>query len=411
LGYLAGQHAPQINGARKDLIGVITRALQERVADFSGLQAIARDMHVPSLTNLLAKAGIPNTESVIYADTPLFGGKRPYSEILLALQDSCVTVDEEAIEKARENGLQNARTYMAVQKLDIYVATSMRDPLHFTTNWAFIQGLFHQGDSADWHIRYFDPTQAYLEDRIQKGLLECLMVKRASLTVYNAQDADTFGKDSEAGVTLAQGKPVVVYVARLFEELQELKNLYSAIDGAARIDRDLFIEKTVERGLIDHDDQTKLSAPNKTKADAVEAIIKKHAPPVLEKLGTDLILLSLVRQGYDTDQVTGDIVQFAVTKILNLERRALVFRDVHPLSLQTSPTDGVARGVIVTRTVADTAAVIRGIFLGKLEYEIIDDPANWLLVDRTTGSPLRVVTKDPILTTAFWSENWGDNRR
>src|SRR5205807_1540880 len=120
-------------------------------------------------------------------------------------------------------GLQNARTYMAMHDLNLYVATSMREPLHFTTNWAFVQGLFHAGHLSDWNLRYFDPTQAFLPDRIQKGLLECLMIKRAQLTVYNAQESDTFGKDSEAGVTLAQAKPVVVFVARLFDQQPTMK--------------------------------------------------------------------------------------------------------------------------------------------------------------------------------------------
>jgi hypothetical protein len=410
LGYLASEHAPEINGARKQLIAVISRALVDKVNDFRSLQEAAKTVGVSGLTNLLAKAGIPGTESVIYPDMPLFGGKKPYSEVLLSLQESCVSVDEDAIRKAREDGLQNARTYMAAQKLDVYVATSMREPLHFTTNWAFVQSLFHRGNLAEWNMRYFDPTQAFLEDRIQKGLLECLMIKRSRLTVYNAQEADTFGKDAEAGVTLAQGKPVIVYVARLFDHLESLKPLYSVIDEAARIDRDAFIQKAEEKGFLDTSQKSALLAPDKTKSDAVAATINYHAPPELAKLAPDRILLELIRQGYDPDRIGGDALKFAVERILNLERRALIFRDVHPLSLQTSPMDGVARGVIVTRTVADTGAVIRGIFLGKMEYQIIDDHDNWLLVDRITGSPVRVVTKDPILTTAFWSENWADTQ-
>jgi hypothetical protein len=90
-----------------------------------------------------------------------------------------------------------------------------------------------------------------------------------------------------------------------------------------------------------------------------------------------------------------------------LERRALTFRDIHPLSLQTSPIDGVSRGVIVTRSVETTAEVVKAIFLGTLRFEILDDKLNWLLLDELTKSPIRVVTKDPILTTAFWSEHWG----
>ena len=66
--------------------------------------------------------------------------------------------------------------------------------------------------------------------------------------------------------------------------------------------------------------------------------------------------------------------------------------------------DGVARGVIVTRSVRTTARVLRGLLVGTLDYEIVDQDPNWVLVDKFTRSPVRVVAKNPILTTAYWSE-------
>lgn len=407
LGYLASEHAQGINGARKLLLGVINKALQDKVSDFNALQSIAKELKIDGLTDLLAKAGIPGTEMLIYSDMPLFaGGKRTYSEILMMLQEGCITVDEDAIRQAREDGLRNTSTYLSVQDLDVYVATSMREPLHFTTNWAFIRKLFHTGKLTEWRLRYFDPTQAYLPDRIQKGLLECLMIKRTKLTIYNAQETDTFGKDAEAGVTLAQRKPVVVYVARLFEHLTELQALYRAIDEGARIERNPFVEGLVTQGLIQAGEKGQFLGPEKTKADVVKAVIGSHVPGILGKLGNEKVALELIRQGYDPSGNTSNLAKYATEKMQRLEMRALTFRDVHPLSLQTSPMDGVARGIIVTRTVEDTAEVVSGIFLGTLEYEIVNDASNWLLVDRITRSPVRVVTKDPVLTTAFWSERW-----
>ena len=61
-------------------------------------------------------------------------------------------------------------------------------------------------------LRYFDPTQSLCENRIDKGLVEGLMLKRASCTIYMAQEIDTMGKDSELAATLAQRKPVIAYV-------------------------------------------------------------------------------------------------------------------------------------------------------------------------------------------------------
>ena len=117
--------------------------------------------------------------------------------------------------------------------------------------------------------------------------------------------------------------------------------------------------------------------------------------------------MELVRHGYEPGSAPGSVVAYAVDLILKLERRALTFRDVHPLALQTAPDDGVARGVIMTRIIDDTARVVSGIPRGTLSYEIEETEANWLLVDELTKSVVRVVTRDAVLTTAFWSERWG----
>ena len=57
-----------------------------------------------------------------------------------------------------------------------------------------------------------DAVLKYCEDRIDKGLSEALMLKRAKCTLFLAQESDTLGKDSELASTLAQGKPVIAYV-------------------------------------------------------------------------------------------------------------------------------------------------------------------------------------------------------
>ena len=62
------------------------------------------------------------------------------------------------------------------------------------------------------NLRFFDPTQAYCPDRIDKGLVEGLMLKRASCTIYMVGELETLGTISELAATLAQGKPVIAYV-------------------------------------------------------------------------------------------------------------------------------------------------------------------------------------------------------
>ena len=119
------------------------------------------------------------------------------------------------MEETQTIAQQNLAKYLAADHLDIYVATSMRNDADFVSVNAFVQQLFGHHDVRPLKLRYFNPTQSWIEDRVAKGLVEALMLRRASITIYMAQKEDTFGKDSEASVALGQGKPVFVFVAKL----------------------------------------------------------------------------------------------------------------------------------------------------------------------------------------------------
>lgn len=122
------------------------------------------------------------------------------------------TTEKKLVEKAKSIGKQNTREYLALDYVDVYIATSMRELEEFRSFVRLVKDVFEQPDLAGLNLRYFDPTVAYCENRIVKGLLEALMLRRAKLTLYVAGERDTFGKDSECSATLIQGKPVIVYV-------------------------------------------------------------------------------------------------------------------------------------------------------------------------------------------------------
>jgi hypothetical protein len=403
LGSLESEQINKINQAREVLAEVFKFALGKGVRDFEGVKKFVSRNY--KLTTLIAEAGLPGAEELVNYEIK---NNLSYQQVLAELLKSCSRIDGNAIDMIRSRGMQNANTYMAMHDLDVYVATSMRAPLHFTTNWAFVNSLFKSQQTNSLNLRYFDPTQTYMESRIQMGLLECLMIKRTHLTVYHAQESDTFGKDCEASVTLAQGKPVVVFVTRLFDRQPYIEGLYRIFDEAAtRIHRDHFCSHLRENDLLRKDQfDSLIGDPEKSKADAIEMVLREQVPSILKKLGSDRIEMELIRQGYACPSEQ-DALEFALEIIIKLERRALTFRDVHPLALQASPMDGVARGVIVTRTVDNTARVVSGLIGHTLEYQIVEEDQNWLLVDAITSSPVRVVTKDPVLTSAFWSEKWG----
>src|SRR5690606_3428085 len=122
----------------------------------------------------------------------------------------------EEMKKYQGTAYRNLAHYLTADFMDIYVATSMRSDADFVSVNNFVTSLFGHHDIKSFRLRYFNPTQSWIEDRVAKGLVEALMLKRSKLCIYMAQKEDTFGKDSEASVSLGQGKPVVVYVPRLY---------------------------------------------------------------------------------------------------------------------------------------------------------------------------------------------------
>lgn len=119
------------------------------------------------------------------------------------------------LEKRKEivkRGKKNHEAYLASDHMDVYVATSMREPHEYQVVSKTITEVFGTEALRKLKVRWFDPTQAYCEDRIDKGLVEALMLRRAMCTLYLVQETDTLGKDSELASTLAQGKPVIAYV-------------------------------------------------------------------------------------------------------------------------------------------------------------------------------------------------------
>jgi len=139
------------------------------------------------------------------------------------------------MQATQEAGLRNLADYLSADHMDVYVATSMRHRADFISVNHFVRALFDHPDIAPLKLRYFNPTQSWIDDRIAKGLVEALMLRRAAVTIYMAQKQDTFGKDSEASVALGQGKPVIVYVPKLS---------LPASDGVAALDAEALFQSS-----------------------------------------------------------------------------------------------------------------------------------------------------------------------
>ena len=145
----------------------------------------------------------------------------------------------QAFENARKIALKNTRTYLSmVSDLDVYVATSMRERSDFLTMANFCERVFSDTSLSPFSLRYFDPTLSAAAHHEDKGLIECLMVKRTKALVLHAGTRDSYGKDAEAAMALSLGKPVIIhadkeYRSRFFKDVHPLSRLINFDTGVA----------------------------------------------------------------------------------------------------------------------------------------------------------------------------------
>ena len=323
------------------------------------------------------------------------------------------------METTQQIALQNLSRYLAADHMDVYVATSMRTSPDFVSVNNFVTKLFVHQRIRPLKLRYFNPTQSWIDDRVAKGLVEALMLKRASVTIYMAQKTDTFGKDSEASVALGQGKPVIVYVPKLeigetidsekllrlergelvrrFDQLPNEDEVDETIDDEALVagilrgsleeQGDEEIRDCVRRYWADFDlyseaDRFKASSREKYRAWLDKVIHEKKDPEVPAILRAPLV---------------GTLVATAI----NFEKRAKLFREVHPLALQVILSTGVLNGILVARTVEQCAAVLEAVIGNRLDLESKKDEDNYRVIEKVTGSTIRVISRHELLLNSF----------
>lgn len=216
----------------------------------------------------------------------------------------------EIVERAKHNH----QAYLASDHLDVYIATSMREPHEFLSVNRLASQIFGHESLRPLNLRWFDPTQAYCSNRVDKGLAEALMLRRATCTIYLAQETDTLGKDSELASTLAQGKPVIAYLPN--------------VDHA-------YIEQ--------HLSMVQAAQPNDTLTSVMLEQLKLFDP----------------KAAWDDGEVRGWCANPAAADVEALrsrlgqrikshyDRRAETLRESHPLGIQVNLQTGVANGVLI----------------------------------------------------------------
>jgi hypothetical protein len=288
--------------------------------------------------------------------------------------------DPEALEAERkrqkivEAGTRNHVAYLASDHLDIYIATSMRERHEYLFVNRLTREIFEHSRLRELKLRWFDPTQAYCDDRIDKGLSEALMLRRAKCTVYFVQETDTLGKDSELASTLAQGKPVIAFVPRPGECYTE--ELLATL-------RETYPEKSTRTLLLE---QLRIFEPGAAWNDS---LIRDwlSRPEEFELEAAKERLSESIRNQYD--------------------RRAKMLQEDHPLGIQVNLETGVANGVLVVRSVGDCAELIRRVLTRSLSFNLdtrqIGGTKYLLLREEVSNGIFRVTTGDAMLTNAFWN--------
>lgn len=327
----------------------------------------------------------------------------------------------EAMRQTQDIALKNFSHYLSADYMDVYVATSMRSDADYVSVNYFVKALFDHEKIRQLKLRYFNPTQSWVDDRIAKGLVEALMLRRASFTIYMAQKYDTFGKDSEASVALGQGKPVIIYVPKIFvEDVVDTEQLF-------KLDRDALLKIALEDQVIE-------KAEVDDTVDQI-ALLGRILTLRLENLDNQAIntLISNIWADFDlygeTDRLKNDaekaeyrrwldmaikssestyipsfkseIIRILVSTAINFEKRAHMFREIHPLALQVILSSGVLNGIIVVRSISECAHILLSLIKNKLDLKVIKDENNYRLVETTTGSTIRVISRHKLLQNAF----------
>jgi len=287
--------------------------------------------------------------------------------------DATALSEKRVQQQVCDKGVRNHHAYLVSDHLDVYVATSMRRRHEYTEVAEFTHQLFSHNRIRDLKLRWFDPTQAYCPDRVDKGLAEALMLKRAKCTLYLAQESDTLGKDSELASTLAQGKPVIAYVPSPTDEevrdsVSRLSGVYSQSEAAIILER----LQMLASNLAWSDQQVRrwLEAPDQLDRDRALALLVKTT-----------------REHYD--------------------KRAQTLRESHPLGIQVNLDTGVANGVLVVRSIHDCAELIYRIVTRTLQFRVerktIESVEYHFLREMVSNSIFRVMTGDAMLTNSFWN--------
>jgi hypothetical protein len=184
-----------------------------------------------------------------------------------------------------------------------------------------------------------------------------------------------------------------VYVATSMREFEEYKSFKELLT-------DVFKHPDLAKLNLRYFDPTIIYCENRIAQGLLEALMLKRAKLTLyvagktDTFGKDSECAATLVQG---KPVVVYVEETNDDKKGKMDRRARLFKDIHPLGLQVCHQTGVANGVIVVRNSQDCRHIIRGLLLHTLEVKLDKIGVGFVLKEEKTQSILRVVVDD-----AFW---------
>lgn len=319
-----------------------------------------------------------------------------------------ITHVKERVESAREKGQKNTDIYLTWDYMDVYFATSMRSRWEYESLSDFIRALFKNKDLRTLNLRYFDPTQSFEKNRIDKGLIEGLMLKRAKCTIYSIQETDTLGKDSELAATLAQGKPVIAYIPEI-SDLKEHTDLLKRQPLSFLMEKLKLLSETFKKGEVQSEYLKSGQFKNngelgKFIGDFEEKIIDHISKKVWLSIETEWARdKNFKEKNAENFHKFCEVVAIADKDFY--DERARILKESHPLAIQINLSNGVANGVLVVRKIDDCAKLLYNIITNRLEFDLgkNEEMDFWYLKERISQSIYRVVTGDKKITNSFWN--------
>ena len=241
-------------------------------------------------------------------------------------------------------------------------------------------------------------NQRQLFELLFEDCSEELLTEEAVLALYSGQ-YESFKSAREKALQntrnyLSICNDLDVYVATSMRTRQDFREMASACDA-------IFTDRMLEKYNIRYFDPTLSAAEHHEDKGIIECLMVKTAKVVLyfaqykESLGKVseyAMALSLGKPVIILCPSDGELYRF--------------YLDQHPLLRLIEFRTGIVNGAIVTCQKEQVVQLLVRIFSNQMEYDIIrkaGSDAYYLLKERLTGTTVRVLTDNDMLTETFWN--------